>query len=260
MIDYDSFEEFRDPVTYDLICDAFDADIPLVAQWARTLEPARTLGGPLLDLACGTGRMALHLAAQGYQITGVDVVPEMIAHARRKAAARSADIEFVVADARAFHLGKQFPGIYMLMNAFQFLLTRQDYEAMLACVLEHLQPGGQFLFETRNPSPRNLYEVRHPEPETFPLPDGGQLMITEQQRYDPLTQIQHCTDRYRWLHTDGQQAEKILRVALRYVFPQEMEALLHYNGFRIRTVYGSWQQDALTPESRAMIYVCERRG
>jgi hypothetical protein len=48
-----------------------------------------------------------------------------------------------------------------------------------------------------------------------------------------------------------------MRVGLRYVFPQEMEALLHYNGFRIRTVYGDWQGNPLTAESPAMIYVCE---
>ncbi len=252
MVDYDLFEEFRDPQTYDLVCDAFDADRPCIEQWARSL------GGPLLDLACGTGRMAIHLAELGYSVTGVDVVPEMIAHARHKAAARSVAVEWVVADARSFQLHRQFPGIFMLMNAFQFLLTRADHEAMLARVREHLLPEGWFLFETRNPSPRNLYEVRHPDGEQFTTPDGGQLIITEQQHYDPITQIQHCTGDYQWRHADGQHEEKTLRTALRYVFPQEMEALLYYNGFQIRACYGDWQQAPLTAASPAMIYVCQR--
>src|SRR5688572_29995925 len=119
MIDYDRFEEFRDPQTYDVICDDFDEDYPFIEQWARSL------GGPLLDLACGTGRMAIHMASQGYQVMGVDVVPEMVALARRKAAERNVPIEWVVADARTFQLQKQFPCIFMLMNAFQFLLTRE---------------------------------------------------------------------------------------------------------------------------------------
>src|SRR5207248_4787355 len=114
MIDHDNLEEFRDPQTYDLVDEGYEEDYPLTEQWARLL------GGPLLDLACGTGRMALRLAAQGYQVTGVDLVPEMIARARRKAAARSVSIEWVVADARAFHLDQQYPFIYMLGNAFQF--------------------------------------------------------------------------------------------------------------------------------------------
>ena len=253
MIDHDNLDDFRDPETYDVQCDAFDEDIPFIEQWARSL------GGPLLDLACGTGRMAIHMALQGYQVTGVDIVPEMIARARQKAAERSVSIEWVVADARTFRLAKQFPLIYMLMNAFQFLLTREDHEGMLARVREHLQPEGCFIFETRNPSPRNLFQVRHPEPQTYTMPDGRQLVVTEQQYYDPITQIQHYSSPHQWIDPGGQRVEKTHRVALRYVFPQEMEALLFYNGFRILSCYGNWQQEPLTATSPAMIYVCQRR-
>jgi 2-polyprenyl-3-methyl-5-hydroxy-6-metoxy-1,4-benzoquinol methylase len=253
MVDYDTYEEFRDPVTYDLECDAFDDDYPAIEQWARKT------GGPLLDLACGTGRMSIHMALQGYEVTGVDLIPEMIAHGKKKAAARGVSIEFVVADARDFHLGRQYPFVFMLMNAFQFLHTRADHEAMFACVREHLEPDGYFLFETRNPSPQNLFQVMHPQGQQFTMADGGQLVVTEQQVYDPLTQLQHYTSHRRFLHSDGQQEERTMRVGLRYVFPQEMEALLHYNGFRIHTVYGSWQQAPLTADSPAMIYVCQKR-
>ena len=252
MIDHDNLEEFRDPQTYDLQDEGYEADYALTERWARSL------GGPLLDLACGTGRMALRLAAQGYQVTGVDITPEMIARARQKAAKQGVSIEWVVADARTFHLSKQFPFVYMLENVFQFFLMREDQEAMLARVREHLLPQGCFLFETRNPSPRNLLQVRHPEPQTFTLPDGGQLVATEQQYYDPMTQIQHYTRLLKFLRPGGQHEEKTLRTALRYVFPREMEALLFYNGFQIRTCYGSWQQEPLTATSRSMIYVCQK--
>lgn len=254
MVDYDSFEEFRDPITYDIECDAFDEDFSTIEQWAKKL------GSPLLDLACGTGRMSIHLAKQGYQVTGVDLVPEMIAHAQQKAAANGVSIEFTVGDARSFKLDKKFPFVFMLMNAFQFLLTRQDHEAMFARVREHLRDDGYFLFETRNPSPLNLNVVRHPEGDTFALPDGGKLIAIEEQVYDPMTQIQHYTRNLTFHHADGQTTEKTLRVALRYVFPQEMESLLYYNGFEITECYGNWQQDPLTETSRAMIYVCQKRG
>jgi len=253
MIDHDNLEEFRDPETFDLEDEGYYDDYPLTEQWARSL------GGPLLDLACGTGRMALRLAAQGYHVTGVDITPEMIAWARQKAAKQALSIDWVVADARTFHLQRQFPFIYMLENVFQFFLTRHDQEAMLARVREHLRPEGCFLFETRNPTPRNLLVGRRPEPQTFTLPDGGRLVITEQHYYDPMTQIQHYTRHLTFLQPGGVQDEKTLRVALRYVFPQEMEALLFYNGFQIRSCYGSWQQEPLTATSPAMIYVCQSR-
>jgi ubiquinone/menaquinone biosynthesis C-methylase UbiE len=253
MIEHDSLEEFRDPQTYDLEVESYDEDRPLIEQWARSL------GGPLLDLACGTGRMALRMAAQGYQVTGVDIVPEMIALARQKAAERAVSIEWVIADARTFQLQKQFPFVFMLCNAWQFFLRREDQEALLARVQQHLLPEGCFLFETRNPSPQNLLEVSHREPQKYTMSDGGQLVATEEQYYDPMTQIQHYTRRLTFSHPGGQQEEKTLYTDLRYVFPQEMEALLYYNGFQIRACYGNWQQEPLTAASRSMIYVCQRR-
>jgi SAM-dependent methyltransferase len=106
MIDHDNLEDFRDAETYDLQDEGYYDDYPLTEQWARSL------GGPLLDLACGTGRMALRMAALGYQVTGVDITPEMIARARQKAAQQGVSIEWVVADARTFHLQQQFRFIY----------------------------------------------------------------------------------------------------------------------------------------------------
>ncbi len=254
MIDHDNLEDFRDPQIYDLQDAGYYDDYSLSLQWAHSL------GGPLLDLACGTGRMALRMAQLGYQVTGVDITPEMISWARRKAEQQGLSIEWVVADARSFHLNKQFSLIYMLENAFQFFLTREDQEAMLACVRKHLLPHGCFLFETRNPNARNLQQVRHPDGQNFTTPDGGQLVVTEEQHYDPMTQIQHYIRHLTLLHPGGKRDEKQMRVALRYVCPQEMEALLYHNGFHIRACYGNWQQEPLTVTSPSMIYVCQRRN
>ena len=254
MMDYAEYlEGYRDAQAHDLEDEGYDADFSLTAQLAREL------GGPLLDLACGTGTMAIRLAEQGFQVTGLDIIPEMIAWASQKAAAHGVAIEWVVADARTFHLHRQFPFIYMLGNAFQHFLTRADQEALLARVREHLHPQGCFLFGTRHPTPRNLFETRFSEPQTYTLPDGRQYLLSEEQAYDPITQIQHYTFHEHWLEPEGLQEKRKYRGALRYVFPQEMEALLHYNGFQIRSCYGNWQQDPLTATSREMIYICQKR-
>ena len=253
MLDYDPLEGYRNPQAYDLEDAGYVADRPLTEQLARAL------GSPLLDLACGTGTMAIYLAQQGYQVTGLDIIPEMIEWAAQKAASQGVSVEWVVADARAFHLQKLFPFIYMLGNAFQHFLTRADQESLFARVREHLRPDGCFLFVTRNPIPRNLFEARFAEPQTYTMDDGTQLIATEQQQYDPITQIQHYTFHNQWLHPDGQREEKTYHTALRYVFPQEMEALLFYNGFNIQACYGNWQQEPLTATSPYMIYVCQKR-
>lgn len=254
MLDYDPLEGYRDAEGYDVEDGGYDKDYPLTRQLAREA------GGAVLDLACGTGTMAIRLALEGYQVTGVDIIPEMIAWATKKASAQAVSIEWLVADARTFHLQKQFAFIYMLGNAFQHFLTRADQEELLARVREHLQPEGYFLFGTRNPSPRNLFEARYPDPQTYETPDGGQLVVTEHQEYDPIAQIQHYTFLNQRRHPSGQQEETTQRTALRYVFPQEMDALLFYNGFQVHARYGNWEQEPLTADSREMIYVCRKRG
>jgi SAM-dependent methyltransferase len=255
MLDYDSLDEFRDPLTYDVVCGDNEEELPLIERWAG--PP----GGSLLDLACGTGRTTVSLAARGYQITGVDLMPEMIARAREKADARSLAIEWLVADARAFSLGKRFRCAYIIGNAFQLFHTREDQEALLARVREHLLPDGHFIIETRNPSRYNLSVFSEPVPRRFTTPDGGELVITDDAPvYDSMAQMQRLTAQYRWLLPGGRQAEKTRRIALRYVYPQEMEALLHYNGFRVLARYGSWQQEPLIADSREMIYVCQSRA
>jgi ubiquinone/menaquinone biosynthesis C-methylase UbiE len=260
MIDHDNLEEFQDPQSYDVeveMISGSDVDLVLVQ------ELARTKGGPLLDLACGTGRIALRLAEQGYQVTGVDISAAMIEWGRHKASQRSISIEWVVADARSFQLQKHFSLIYMLGNAFQLFLTRNDQEAMLERVREHLLPEGYFLFGTRNPSRYHLFEWGKAEQNIYTAPDGKQVIVTAHQDYDHLTQIQHHT--FHTLHrnwpTSPQESEgKTTRLALRYVFPQEMEALLFHNGFEILSHYGDWDRQALTESSPRMIYVCQRHS
>jgi SAM-dependent methyltransferase len=254
MIDYSEYlDGYRDAQAYDVEDGGYDADYPLTEQLARKL------GGPLLDLACGTGTMAIRMAELGFQVTGVDIIPEMIEWASQKATKQGVSIEWAVADARTFHLQKQFPFIYMLGNAFQHFLTRADQEALLAHVREHLSTEGCFLFGTRNPSPRNLFEARYPEPREYTMPDGRHYLASEHQEYNPITQVQHYTFHEHWLNSEGKPEEKTAYTALRYVFPQEMEALLFYNGFQIVSCYGDWQQEPLTSTSRYMIYVCQRR-
>lgn len=122
-------------------------DLDLVLEWAARC------GGPVLDLACGNGRLALALAGHGYRVVALDINPSFVERARSEAerldpeAARR--LRFEVGDARSFALGERFGLIIMMDQAFKYLLDHEDQLDCLQCVRDHLRDDGRFLVEHR---------------------------------------------------------------------------------------------------------------
>jgi SAM-dependent methyltransferase len=142
LIDHDNLEEYADPVDYDRQ-DSSDTGV------AFYVALARETGGPVLEIACGTGRVAIPIAQQGFAVTGLDVVPGMLERARSKAA--GLPIRWIEGDARTFDLGdERFRLIFLTGNAFQAFLTNADQEALLGRGRAHLHDEGLFAFETCN--------------------------------------------------------------------------------------------------------------
>lgn len=123
-------------VWHDVECGAYAADLAL---WR---ELAHEAAGPVLELGCGTGRVALDLAAAGHEVTGVDTDRELIAALSERAAERGVDVEAVVADARELDLGREFALVCAPMQ-FVHLLGPSGRVAMLRRVRAHLGPGGR---------------------------------------------------------------------------------------------------------------------
>ena len=88
--------------------------------------------------------------------------------------------------------------------------------------------------------------------------DGYEVREAITQVYDHGAQVLHVTGYKRW-HDGEQEHEKMTRIALRYTFPQELIALLHYNGFSILRQYGDWNQEPLNATSPSIISVCRKR-
>lgn len=121
-------------VWHDVECGAYAADLAL---WD---ELAETAGGPVLDLGCGTGRVALRLAASGHRVQGLDLDPELVAAFNERAGELPARAG--VGDARDFQLGDEYGLVIAPMQLLQLFAGDGERIACLGSVASHLRPGG----------------------------------------------------------------------------------------------------------------------
>jgi SAM-dependent methyltransferase len=135
-----------DPVIWhDVECAAYDADLDL---WRELAEAA---GGPVLDLGCGTGRVALDLAARGHDVTALDSEPAFLRALSTRAREQGLSVRTEVADARSFALGRQFALAIAPMQVVQLLGGDAGRLRMLGSLREHLRPGGIFAAALADP-------------------------------------------------------------------------------------------------------------
>ena len=260
MLDHNNLEEFSDPINYDMQ-DRSDTGVAFYGALAQEA------GGAVLEIACGTGRVTIPIAKLGFPVTGLDIVPGMLEQARSKSL--GLPVRWVEGDARTFDLGEQFRLIFLTGNAFQAFVTNAEQEALLQRVRAHLDQEGLFAFETRNPLLPNTktragffvpLETNSEEEDwpSFINAKGYEVRVSTTQVYDHVAQVVHLTSYKRW-HEGEEEHTKIARTALRYIFPQELVALLHYNGFTIMRQYGDWDLEPLTATSPSIISVCRKR-
>ena len=254
LIGHDNLEEFRDPANYDL------EESPQSGQRIEFYcELADAVGGPVLELGCGTGLVSIPIARRGLDVTGIDLARPMLDFAELKARREGVSVRWVQADARQAMLARQFQFIYMTGNAFQAFLSRQDQESLLRSIKSHLAKDGTFAFETRNPSGHEL-TTRRDEEHWFDYTnsENRSVRVSGTQCYDPILQIMHWKTFRRWTDERGVHVEKT-RIACRFFFPQELAALLHYNGVEIVRQYGNWNKEPLVDGSPTIISLCTHR-
>jgi len=130
----------------------YDPLNPPAADSAFYLALAGDMPKIVLDMGCGTGRLACELAARGHRVTGADPSPAMLDIARRRLGA--APVTWVETEAAALALDTRFDLIVMTGHVFQVFLEDRAVLAALGNLRRHLAPGGRLAFETRNPAVR----------------------------------------------------------------------------------------------------------
>jgi SAM-dependent methyltransferase len=241
---------FFEGVHYDLKLRSFTEDL---AFWSKQV---RKYGGPVLELACGTGRVSIHLAKAGHHVTGIDASGPLLREAIRKSLRLRLQMDWVNDDVRGFDLKTKFPLIIFPLNAISILWEPQDLEACFACVKRHLAPKGKLVIDYFNPNLEIL--SRDPNQRHFhsryPGPGGkGMVQVTESNSYDAATQINHVCLYHEFPRGSSSFVEEI---DVRIFFPQELSALLKYNGFLVEARYGSYDESIFDTQSTKHLIVC----
>ena len=212
--------------------------------------------GPVLELACGTGQIAVPLARAGRQVVGLDASRAMLDAAGRRAATAGVDVKWVEADMRSFDLGLAFGLIFIARNSLLHLSEPTHFVSTLSAVRRHLAPGGVFAFDVFNPDVRLLARRSGERVGVMRAPSAehGELRVESTDDYDAATQVNRAT---WYISTPSQQDRWVAPLHLRCIFPQELPLLLAASGFRLVSRAGDLAGGAFTSASKRQVCICE---
>ncbi|MDO8750845.1 MAG: class I SAM-dependent methyltransferase [Dehalococcoidia bacterium] len=231
------------------------------------VEEAMASGGPVLELACGTGRIAIPVAQAGVAVVGLDSSAAMLKLARAKARRLSlgADVlRFARGDMRSFSLAQRFPLVIIPFRSFQLLLSVAEQHQALEAIRAHLSPGGRLIFSlfvpgldllTRDPStPMADYEVAAPM-------YGHRLLVSLHSQYDTFNQVAAVHTSVQEVDERGAMVGETHRDhQLRYLYRFEAQHLLAACGYDVVDVYGSFDREPLSESSTEMVWVATPAG
>jgi SAM-dependent methyltransferase len=242
---------FDDGDVYDLVAEG----IPYGRDFYIGL--AREAKGPVLDIACGTGRILLPCLEAGVDIEGLDLYEPMLQRLRAKAATLGLTPTLHQADMSDFSLPRRFALVMIPFNAFIHNMTQETQIRCLSLCREHLLPGGMLAFDTFFPSleyvatpvKTRVLEGEIPHPVT-----GLPMRMYDTRTIDRVAQTQHSLNELELLAADGSIATvHRSQCSSRFFYKHEMELLVRIAGFARWEICGDFDRRPLIRETDAMI-------
>jgi SAM-dependent methyltransferase len=245
--------------------DARVSDWPGELDFYRALAAEATARGhAVLELACGTGRVAIRLAESGARVTGLDRSPLMLDIAREKGC-RLENLAWVEADMRDFDLAERSGLVIVPGHSFQNLLAPEDQLAALRAIRRHLLPDGTLVLHLDHLDFDWLGElvgskggVLEPAEEFMHPTTGLRVCTSRAWSYEPATQTAIASTVWEEIRMDG--VRRVERGPTQYhcFFPCEVHHLLALSGFEVCAVYGDFHRAPLEDSSDDMIWVAKR--
>lgn len=205
--------------------------------------------GTALELAIGTGRIAVPLAARGIRVDGIDSSPEMVAKLRAKPGGDAFDV--VIGDFADVPVSGSYRLVYVVYNTLFNLLTQDDQVRCFENVAAHLDDAGVFVVEAFVPS--YLYRLRDGQYVDAERLEVGEVTL-DVGRHDPLDQ------RLDESHVvlSPERGVQLKPIVARYAWPSELDLMARLAGMRLTERYGGWRREPLTAESRNCVSVFGR--
>ncbi len=232
------------PDLYDLLFEGLDFDHAFYVGLARAAR------GPVLELACGTGRVLLPMLRAGAEVEGLDLFRPMLERCAAKARAEGFTPALHHGSMSAFALPRRFALIVIPFNAFAHNMTSEEQLGCLQRCREHLAPGGCLAFDVFSPTPAMLAEpkgARTLEIETEHPERGVPVRLYDTRDLDPVRQVQHSVIEIEELDTHGRVAAcHAFQADARWVWPVEMGLLLSAAGFARWSLWGTLERTPLT--------------
>ena len=203
-------------------------------------------GGPALEFAVGTGRVALPLSARGVPVSGIELSPHMAERLRAKPGADAVPV--MVGDMTKAQVDGPFALVYLVFNTIENVTSQDEQIAVFANAAAHLAPGGRFVVEVEVPSIPHLAPAERGR--VFDVSPRHVGIDTLDDRVGQLFSSHHWTllDG-RWVQGSGQ---------FRYVWPSELDLMARLAGFRLEHRWSDWNASPFTADSPSQIAVYQK--
>jgi SAM-dependent methyltransferase len=233
---------------YDLDLEGFEDDIALYLELVDGLDGLDGLESrELLELGCGTGRVAIPLAEAGLRVTGVDLSPAMLGRARERAGGLA--LRLVEGDMRTLDLGERFGVVLVPLGGLQHMATAAEVASALATVARHLAPGGRAVIDVEAPHPDDWLPGPRPLVEhwTRALPSepgcgglGGSVTKLVAVEGRPVEALRVVTYHFDLQPAEGPLQRVTQQFALRVITAGELELAARLAGLHVVAWYGDY--------------------
>ena len=207
-------------------------------------------GGPALELAVGTGRVALPLRERGIEVHGIELSPHMVEQLRKKSGAEALTV--VVGDMTSAKgpAAGEYALVYLVANTIMNVTTQDEQTAVFRNSFEQLRPGGRFVVEVIVPQLRRV-----PPSETARVFTLEPEHVGIETFDDVVGQIAWS---HHWMAVDGRLVHH--SAPYRYVWPSELDLMAELAGLRLEHRWSDWNRAPFTADSASQVAVFERAG